>query len=268
MNFSKPCKNSCIKDVCVCRDHLYRNECNECVTEDECGMKCKPSQPIQCNDENEILYSCFDPSLARVCPNVKCSKPRDLFFQSWENKNVAKKCIVNVCDCANSYYRNKCGDCVSLRYCDEQCFGIQCNGENEILKRNYRECEARTCSNLKNPIPCKGKAGKYRCSACDCAENYARNNYGRCIPVDQCEYNLPCVCSNPCASDPNKDWICLNDCNWRTCDNYYSSKMCSGEDCNYACHCSVVKDLWWNGTNCVKSSLCPTLNRNSNEFLA
>lgn len=258
LNPPKQCTSNCTKNVCVCRDGLYRNGCNECVTQDQCSTSCGRFQPQQCTGKHEMIRGCFDPTKSKVCPEVKFSKPRDIFFKP--KPFQPGLCVLSVCDCIDGYLRNKCGECVAPSECGKKCcIGkcSQCTGPNEIRVKHFRKCTARTCKNLKSPLKCEGKAGRVRINVCDCKIGYRRDNCGRCVPEDQCNSTAPCFCTDPC-SPVGSEWLCLNECNRRNCRNYYELKTKTCEpDCLYGCFCSATLDQWWNGTACVPGDQCP-----------
>lgn len=263
-NLKNPPEN-CPKDesnACVCREGLYRNECNECVMKEECSKNCTRPTKLQCTGQFEMLYGCLDPTQARVCPTTRCSKPRDFLLKYAKRSNQSGLCALNTCDCIDGYLRNKCGQCVPANECGRKsCIGkfTPCSEPNEVRVKKYRKCTARTCKNLKSPMKCKGKAARVRKNMCDCKIGYRRNKCGKCVPETECNDNVPCVCTNPCLEQgPTREWQCLNECNRPTCKNYYElpAKRCSSE-CTYVCSCSGTQNLWFNGTVCVRGDRCP-----------
>lgn len=258
LNPPKQCTSNCTSNICVCRDGYYRNECNKCVTKDQCSIPCGRFQPQKCTGKHEVMNGCFDPTKSKVCPEVKFSKPRDIFFKT-KNSQI-DLCILNVCDCIDGYLRNKCGQCVPANECDRKCCVgkcARCSGPNEIRVAKYRKCTARTCKNLKSPMKCDRKSGRVRKNVCDCKHGYRRDKCGRCVEEDQCNSSAPCLCTDPCAP-VGSEWLCLNECNRRNCRNYYELKTKTCEkDCLYGCFCSARLNQWWNGTACVKGDQCP-----------
>lgn len=229
------------------------------MTKDQCSTPCNRSQPLKCTGKHEVLHGCFDPSKSKVCPEVKFSKPRDVFFQPKQPQSDL--CVLNVCDCIDGYLRNKCGQCVPANECGRKCCVGKCSrcpGPNEVRVTKYRKCTARTCKNLKFPMICKKRAERVRKNVCDCKIGYRRDDCGRCIPEDQCDNTEPCFCTDPC-SPVGSEWLCLNECNRRNCRNYYElkTKTCPS-DCLYGCYCSARLGQWWNGTACVQGEQCPS----------
>lgn len=278
------CPAFCRVGVCQCKGDLYRNDCNECVLKDQCNATCTKSLPFNCPGQYETVYGCFDPSQARVCPDVGFSSPRDVFLKFISESNRTDLCALSTCDCQDGYLRNKCGKCVLPMMCGDPCSGIQCNRPNEQLKstryctrcrvpkhpKQRRSCRKRIC----RKEPCKGKGNKCgthckinrkckrrrkcRCKQeCVCQQGFARNKCGECVPQAEADFKVPCVCTDPCKSIPDQEWQCLNKCNKRTCENFFTLplKRCAGE-CNYGCYCSANKELWWNGSACVPSLQC------------
>lgn len=268
------CTLECQLGVCFCKGDMYQNDCGDCVSKEKCNVPCKQSVPVSCSGPFETLNGCWDPSQARVCPTVDQSVPRDLFLKYITQPNTNGSCVLNVCDCQPGYLRNRCGVCVKPEFCggSTDCNGIQCNGANEELKTintPLLDCMISTSckKKCKKNRKCKCKRSKKnRCrrhkriyqvqQICGCKDGFARNKCDRCVPVSQANDDTPCVCTNPCRSDPYKEWSCFNECFERTCENMYTlpSKICP-QDCNYGCQCR--NELWWNGTACVAGSMCP-----------
>lgn len=142
------------------------NACEKCVRQDQCDEQCN-TPPKQCPGANEELVPCFKPKNARTCKNARPSrqpscKPDSFPWSSeWSEPTAWRKssdhCIKNVCDCKENFYRNECGICVSKWDCDKpwrkrHC--DMCSDPNEIRYKRWRECEARTCWNLKDKTEC------------------------------------------------------------------------------------------------------------------
>lgn len=287
-NGTQICLHLCQPDVCVCKEGLYRNECNECVTEAQCIALCTKNEPMQCSNQFEIVYGCFDPATAHVCPYVGFSRLRDVFFALISpNPTRTKLCVPNVCDCIDGYLRNVCGQCVLPEDCPKNCIRNTCEGENEIplySNKIYCNCDYSTCQRIytenrrcdrngrchrQNNIcdgycQCMCSRNRHRTcfpppptAVCKCRSGYDRNVCSRCVPIDQVNDDLPCACTNPCRTDLNFQWQCYNDCNAPTCKNFFElqSKKCVAS-CNYGCYCDANKQLWNNGTACVPSSSC------------
>lgn len=266
LNPPQNCTTECEYNICVCREGLYRNECNECVKKEECYTPCKRDQPIRCPGENEQLNGCFYPSDLRECPSRRCSTRREIFFNLLLKLKRPGLCAWNVCDCRDGYLRNRCGKCVPAADCSKKCsVGVNdsCSQPNETRVKRFRKSTARTCKNYNDCSKRSRKTRKgekYRKNVCDCGEGFLRNKCGRCST--DCNVRGPCMCTNPCLQSAFEDveWICINECNGRDCVNYHElkTKLCPAE-CVYACQCSKNKNLWFNGTHCVPAEKCPPL---------
>lgn len=287
---------------CQCGNGLYKNDCDVCVPKEHCGVPCKKEESATCGGENQILNGCWDPTKARVCPGLGRSFPRDIFLPFVNGTNPNNLCIPKICDCKEGYLRDECGHCVTPDLCGAGCGGKQCDGVKEETKTielppicpptpipiplpcRKKSCKKHSCKNnkckksgckkskcgrpklLMPPIPAM-RPGCQRqfTTKCGCVDGYARNNCERCVPVDQANIVVPCACTDPCRSDPDKEYICANACSARTCENFHKLPYTTCSlDCNYGCYCSAAKDLWYNGTACVPSSRCPPLNQMTN----
>lgn len=269
------CTLKCATDVCVCKKGLYLNECNECVSADQCYTDCKKPEAIKCKGPFESLYGCFNSNEAKVCPDISYSRPRDAFLQFSLISKQKNLCALNICDCSNGFLRNKCGECVQPGDCGKSCHRIACEEPNAEVRKvltyqnceiNINECENETCTEKCADEQCreKCKTNNIKCKKCRiirhicvCKAGYARNKCGMCVLANKAMDDVPCLCTNPC-SDPNQEWQCYNECNRPTCQNYYDlpTKLCS-KSCSYDCYCSQNKGLWFNGTACVPSIMCP-----------
>lgn len=280
------CTLQCALNVCECREGLYLNECNECVVKEMCYVDCLKSMPIKCKGSHERVYGCLKPSERRVCPN-----PVDIMINAitaqLTNSTIREElCILNVCDCTRGFFRNKCGKCVPLPECDNNCCNeFKCREQNTQMipipsmgkcgkcsksgchsecQDCGNDCDDDKCDDDNCDHKCKRKCKKCkRCKkhqncphTCACKSGYAKNKCGICVPIVDVILDVPCACTNPCTA-PNQEWQCFNKCNERTCQNYYElpSKLCEAS-CSYGCGCSVNKNLWYNGTACVTGSMC------------
>lgn len=301
------CPLFCQTDVCECAENFYRNDCDKCVRKEECDAPCTRDDATTCGGQNQVLFSCWDPTMAAVCPNVRVSYPRDNYLKFVNGTNPNGLCIPNMCDCRDGYLRDDCGTCVLPEQCNLGCGGLpnQCQGANEQMrmvelppicqpippphsrpcrrgKCKKRSCKKHSCKKSKSKSKSKSKCKHSKCRRsefaqpfqpmeaaqsqcqpqsqmqCDCIDGYARNNCDKCVPVAEAGDVVPCACTNPCSAIPNQEYVCSNPCNARTCENFYTLpfKLCTAE-CSYGCYCSAGKDLWFNGTACVPSSMCP-----------
>lgn len=210
----------CVLNTCDCQNGYLRNECGKCVLPQECGLPCSD---VEC-PQNEILIS------------TPCKRKRRCHKKKYcKNGKRCKKSRRNGKKCRKS--------CKNGRKCKKSC-------------RRSKKCKKSKSGRRECRQPCKREV-RFK-NECVCKTGFARNNCGTCVPVEQASLNVPCVCTNPCLFDPDREWQCFNDCNKRTCDNLNSLpyKLCI-IDCLYGCDCSATKDLWFNGTACVHRSLCP-----------
>lgn len=268
------CTLECALNVCVCGPNLFLNECNECVEKSQCYVNCKKSKPIKCKGPFETLYGCFKSKEARVCPQIKYSRPRDVFSQYTSTDDL---CVLNVCDCTNGFLRNKCGECVLPEDCGKKCHKIACEEPHSEVRTVYskRKCKKDDCAHDKCETNCKDDACRSNCNkkrskckkcriarhVCVCKVGYARNKCGVCVPAHKAFDNVPCACTNPCNL-PGQEWHCYNECNRPSCQNYYDlpTKICP-KACDYGCFCSANQGLWFNGTACVPGLMCPPRNQ-------
>lgn len=261
------CTIPCDYNICACKDGLYRNACNKCVKKEECysSTPCQLYQPLVCPGENEELLGCFDPTMAKVCPNVRCSKPRDLFFQS-EKDCQTGLCAMNVCECIDGYLRNKCGKCVLAADCFKKCHigkHDPCSQTNEV-RLAKRKSSTKSCkSRRRSPFSYKRQKNK---NVCVCQDGTSRDHCRECVPPEMHHFKGACLHTDPCAyihiEMPvyHVEWQCLNSCTQRDCRSMYNFKNrttpCPTE-CFFTCQCSANKNLWYNGTACVTAEECP-----------
>lgn len=252
---TKKCSKKCYADKCDCKRGLYLNDCNECVPRDRCADSCK-GKPIDCPGKHEELYPCYDPSFPRNCHNywlneTACTpnSPHEVDLYDTPDSNAwwpEGQCILNVCDCRRGYYRNQCGICVQYLECDRPCVRkshYACSDPHEKRYKEWRECEERSCVNLKHPLTCDSSTNRTHENKCDCKPGYRRDNCGRCVPKAECDDPRPCVCTNPCK-ERNKVLRCINSCTRRTCAKALSLPLICKEHCHYACDC--LAEFWLN----------------------
>lgn len=261
------CSKKCYADNCQCKSGLYLNDCNVCVPENRCDEDTKRETPIECPGRHEELVPCFYPSYARNCWNVynhhiSCTpnSPRDVDLYDTPDANASwpeGQCILNVCDCSFGYFRNKCGICVQYNQCDEPCNvdnDEACSDPHEKRYDQWRECEERTCINLKYPMERDDTNERVHKNKCDCKHNYYRDNCGRCVPKHECDNQRPCKCTNPCKK-PNQVPRCINSCMKRTCAKALSIPLICKKHCYYDCDCDDATWLNSHG-HCVRKVQC------------
>lgn len=258
LNPPQICNVTCEYNNCVCADGFYRNECNECVTADQCRHQCTFSKPLTCPGANEKVNGCFDPTEAKVCENVERSELRDIFFKS--KGSQPGLCALNVCDCIDGYLRNRCGQCVKAVDCRKKC----CARKNDPCSQPNEFRVTRHCKQWRSSNSCKTSSRSRRSKGnCVCQCGFTRDHCGSCVEPFERAFKQSCMCTNPCATVPANDveWQCANKCNQRDCRTMYELKNKTCElDCVYSCQCSVTKNLWYNGSHCVGPEECPPYN--------
>ncbi|XP_045486410.1 zonadhesin [Pieris rapae] len=196
------------KPTCRCPDGLHRNKIGQCITTEEC---------LQCRGPNEY-FSC-----GGACDN-ECDK---LSRQSINNCPIINIQCNRKCYCEDGYARDANNTCIPINECPPEC------PINERYVNNINEiCEAKTCSELDQPLPCQVDGS---CNTgppgCICIDGYVRNGDGICVPTYECPPKCPNgevyeKCPDPCV--PN------------TCEVIYSTyKPCPPrpEDCKPTCLC-------------------------------
>lgn len=264
---SENCSRKCHGQKCFCKSGLYLNKCNKCVPEQQCDDHCKDT-PIKCPGLNEQLEPCFDPNLARNCQNwlneTACTpnSPREVNLYDTDDANAwwpQGQCILNVCDCEPGFFRNKCGICVGWPECDLPCnvrSSDPCSDPNEKRYKKWRECDERTCVNLKYPMKQDERTLRVHVNKCDCKPGYYRDNCGRCVPKAECEDQRPCKCTNPCKAD-RQVLRCINSCTKQTCAKTFNPPLKCKKLCYDACDCKDNFQFNKNGV-CVSRFECTT----------
>ncbi|XP_047526818.1 zonadhesin-like isoform X2 [Vanessa atalanta] len=143
---------------CRCKKPLLRAEDGSCVPADQC--------PPICNGQNEVV------GCQTACPET-CSSIDT-------NCTIIEAAVCKpACRCKSGFYRNKLGDCISK----EQC--LQCSGPNEFFSCGSA-CD-NVCSKLSTENQTNCPIVNIVCNQkCYCEENYARDDYNICIPIDEC----------------------------------------------------------------------------------
>lgn len=101
------------------------------------------------------------------------------------------------CFCKDGYYRNKNLQCVLPEECDPEL--LPAGDEEEVpseppvecpMNEIYDNCSSRClemCSNREDPIGCPINCDK----GCFCRGSRLRNDFGLCVPIDECEVLSP-----------------------------------------------------------------------------
>ncbi|XP_077288633.1 zonadhesin-like [Arctopsyche grandis] len=166
---------------CVCAGLWIRDNTNRiCIPPHLCGVSCD-------GDDNAFLSHCVS-----KCDNIKCSGIKG------ERPICNKKCTnIKGCVCKPGYYRQD-GKCTPEKDCPK------CDGENEEYVS--RKCQFK-CGSFFTSCLEEGEDG------CYCKLGYARDNVGKCIPLDQCN-------QESCNGDPNAYFEqcnieCQNTCEYK-----------------------------------------------------
>lgn len=102
---------SCIIQICDCKEGYKRNKCGICVEAADCCKDCQLTKDDECSDPNEIRYDEWHPCDARTCQSLK--NPIEC-VEDWNNV------YHNRCDCKEDYYRDSCGRCIAEDECENQ----------------------------------------------------------------------------------------------------------------------------------------------------
>lgn len=242
------CSHKASSPMCACIEGYYLSVCGICVEKADCGKDCKGPE-IQSTAPNEILYSCHDGSVNRLCPHLKKS-PKSSDICSCNHSNPKSDGLVTLYkyDCRPETWRNDCGQCVQFTECKNKCeikATDPCSDPNSFRKEHPQKSDFRTC---------KGIHGEYdqkslERNVCVCKDGYLSDDCGRCIPPAQC--NLPCRCTCPCQKR-HEEWMCNNQCRNNTCADYYlRQRIRCTSNCSYECNC---KNRYWR----MKNGFCQT----------
>ncbi|PZC85306.1 hypothetical protein B5X24_HaOG201802 [Helicoverpa armigera] len=222
------CIAICYFNACDCRKgYVYDGNIKKCVRPKDCTPVC---------GKYEVYNSCANGG----CGKRNCSQlgEPDLCID-------VIKCIGG-CVCQEGYLRDKDGRCVPIKECPIPKCGI--NERFELCPDSL--CEPQKCSELGFPIRCPALSGDSTCPgqpACVCDYGFVRNDYGICIPKDQCP---------SCGGDPNAKPGCGINCG-RLCSNYNLGPVPCPKICKFnACDCkkNFVFDV--NIKKCVRPREC------------
>lgn len=262
---TRKCSKKCRADKCRCKSGLYLNESYKCVPKSECN-KSSWETPIKCPGRHEELVPCFYPEFANNCRNwvngTSCTPnaPREVHLYDTSDATASwpeGQCIRNVCDCRQGYYRNRYGICVRWDQCDipyEVESSDPCSDPNEKRYKEWRECDERTCVNLKYPMKQDSSNVVVQRNKCDCKSSYYRDHCGRCVPKADCDDPQPCRCTNPCKKE-NQVLRCINSCTKQTCAKILDPSRICKRRCRESCDCN---DHFWLNKHgeCVPDILC------------
>ncbi|XP_038210494.1 zonadhesin-like [Zerene cesonia] len=147
---------------CRCADNYYRNNEGLCVLKSQCP---------KCLGKDEVYEEC-----PRTCPPQTCES-----IWSKVSCPVRPAVCMPSCRCKPDMYRNKLGECISREDCPE------CK-ENEVYVKNIKAiARPSTCSeSILGLMEYEKESSRKPTPGCVCAEGYARNHEGRCIPTEDC----------------------------------------------------------------------------------
>lgn len=168
---------------------------------------------VICTGPNEVYVGCLNRHKQRQCTN----RGKDL------TPTDGEQCEVGVCDCAENFWRNDCGQCVTDSDCDKRC---KTTSKNLCPQPNEQRvgCGCDEKSKFWKCRKCSGPTTYYRRTKknkdkCICKKNFVQSNCKskRCILKENC--GQPCKCTDPCANRKNEIYTVINGCNENTCVN-------------------------------------------------
>ncbi|XP_063839439.1 inducible metalloproteinase inhibitor protein-like isoform X3 [Ostrinia nubilalis] len=174
------------------------------------------------------------------CPPEKSCRNRGIKFNCLNDDSpCTPKCI-----CAEGYYRNAIGTCITGEECDK------CQGKNE-----FYACDS-ACDNVCADIATQNRTKcpilNIKCNEwCYCDDGYARDANGNCVPVSECR---------PQCSDPNEVHTCAKSCPPETCMSLVAKFKCNGNEvCQERCACKPGYLRLEPGSPCIPQCECPEL---------
>ncbi|CAH0699819.1 unnamed protein product [Spodoptera exigua] len=211
--------------ACVCQEGYLRNSDGVCLPEDQC--------PNKCTMPHEVYVKCKITCPPQTCESLTRAYP-------CPNPPEGEEHCTPGCQCEDGYYRNAIGECIS----EEDC--LKCTGPNE-----YFSCG--TCDNVCSTLSQQNQTNcpiKYKkcIPQCYCLQDYARDDNGICIPINQCNVS--------CKGDPNAIPGCGNYCG-RRCSDYKKGDLKCAIGCylgGCACKENYVYDD--NKKKCVLPENC------------
>ncbi|XP_059048278.1 zonadhesin-like [Achroia grisella] len=141
------------------------------------------------------------------------------------------------------------------------CTEISCTGEHE-----YYECGP-ACQNICSELHIQNKTHcpivNIKCNdMCYCDDGYARDNNGKCIPIEDCpESRRRRSTDNGIECGPNEVQVdCLKNCTYDSCptsaDNKTVATCTDSDNCVPGCKCAFNYRRAANGT-CIPTKACP-----------
>ncbi|KAL0840607.1 hypothetical protein ABMA28_015809 [Loxostege sticticalis] len=177
-------------------------------------------------------------SCVKPCPSEKTCRTRFLEERcAYDERPCTPKCI-----CAEGYYRNAIGDCITEEECDK------CQKPNEFYSCNSacdNECSDLTQNRTNCPIV------NIKCNEwCYCDDGYARDAQRNCVPVSQCHQQC----------GPNEVFTCNMDCPPEICFSIVARYKCSlSEICAQGCWCKPGYLRLEKGSPCIPICQCPEM---------
>ncbi|CAG4937198.1 unnamed protein product [Colias eurytheme] len=242
---------------CRCKPDMYRNKLGECISKQDC-LKCRgPHEYFTCGGACDNECDKLSRQNQTSCPiiNITCNRK---------------------CYCEPGYARNVDNICVPIAQCPPEC------KVNEVYVKNVKAIgRPTTCSESVLGLMEYEKANKSKPTpGCVCAEGYARNHDGRCIPTEECYADVGVV--NFDKLDTNQTEVvmitavayfvpspvcganevmsdCINTgCDKLSCSDLATTKNClfSVKKCDKGCRC---KDNYLRDKNgiCIPIDDCP-----------
>ncbi|KOB71038.1 Serine protease inhibitor 28 [Operophtera brumata] len=210
---------------CRCIDDHVRDYTGVCIPKDQCPT---------CPNPNEVYDPCIAP-----CPPRRCDVDERLIKCGAPPKIGEASCVAG-CRCADGYYRNSLGVCVTKAECPS------CDGPHE-----YYACGGacdNVCATLHEQNQTNCPIVNIRCNdMCYCDEGYARDDNNICIPIEN-----DCIQGN---------------CRPKNCSQLGFPVPCSIIDpkfCKKGCLCNdgYVRDIY---VKCVPTDQCPGCGVNCNK---
>ncbi|XP_050343032.1 zonadhesin-like isoform X2 [Nymphalis io] len=218
--------------ACRCKPGFYRNKIRDCISKEQC-LKCTgPNEYFSCGSACDNVCTTLDTQNQTNCPikNIVCNQK---------------------CYCDENYARDSNNTCIPIKDCP-----INKCGLNEIYDTCLPICppprcdvDEKTIQCLRNPEP-----GDPACkSGCRCIDNYKKNEFGVCIPKEEC----PIIPAENCG--PDEEYV---DCANGGCGRWECSQqgqICielAEGDCVGGCRCKEPLLRAEDGS-CIPADQCP-----------
>lgn len=251
----RPCYFLCLSN-CICKEGLYKDGNNQCVTAKECYKQLKSMKEVKCDGRHMELEGCLYPPERRLCKRLlmenysgPISKPAPSYY-----------CAINQCNCKEGYYMHANGVCVRPHECKKKLKNRKkdkCPNPNEYRKKKFIKCHENTC--IKRKRLCTKEDIKPVKYGCACKEGFCRDDCDHCVEERKFNADVPCLCSDPCNSSANETYTYFNECNGKKCPvaKWQKSKKVKCSKVNrYACDCKKGYARNENG-QCVSLEDCP-----------